>query len=293
MHENTWYHIFFFPFWKPLGVFPLTPPPPPMTPRLHAKPTLRLKINVSKSPKYSHFFLLFFFRSLFLLLFCLHFQSFLNIFTLVYLTCRSFCRAMSQSFPVRHRWVLTLKMETLYVKNCIFLLLLYNSVVMGSVGASPESDSDSDSGCWPGLLDSDSDSHHVDSDSDSHPLDSDSRAELYWVRWNFVAFSTTSLILLNCLQYKNIFVDKNQSIPYFPPHCGIQCSIPSKVCPLRKRLPLSCHKNSSKIFDATKLWKHTIPLTYNTKTLISNISETHCFSPQMRLIAYPDHKTTL
>ena len=36
----------------------------------------------------------------------------------------------------------------------------------------------------------------------------------------------------------------------------------------------------------------TIPLTYNTKTLISNISETHRFSPQMRLIAYPDHKTT-
>ena len=97
---------------------------------------------------------------------------------------------------------------------------------------------------------------------------------------------------LSCLQYKNIIVDKNQSIPYFPPHCGIQCSIPSKVCPLRKRLPLSCHKNSSQIFDATKLWKHTIPLTYNTETLISNISETHRFSPQMRLIAYPDHKTT-
>ena len=98
---------------------------------------------------------------------------------------------------------------------------------------------------------------------------------------------------MSCLQYKNIIVDKNQSIPYFPPHCGIQCSIPSKACPLRKRLPLSCHKNSSQIFDATKCWKHTIPLTYNTKTLISNISETHCFSPQMRLIAYPDHKTTL
>ena len=98
---------------------------------------------------------------------------------------------------------------------------------------------------------------------------------------------------MSCLQHKNIIVDKNQSIPYFLPHCGIQCSIPSKVCPLRKRLPLSCHKNSSQIFDATKLWKHTIPLTYNTKTLISNISETHCFSPQMRLIAYPDHKTTL
>ena len=78
----------------------------------------------------------------------------------------------------------------------------------------------------------------------------------------------------------------------FSPNCGIQCSIPSKICPLRKRLPLSCHKNSSQIFDATKLWKHTIPLTYNTKTLISNISETHRFSPQMRLIAYPDHKTT-
>ena len=60
-----------------------------------------------------------------------------------------------------------------------------------------------------------------------------------------------------------------------------------------KRLPLSCHKNSSQIFDATKIRKHTIPLTYNTKTLISNISETHCFSPQMRLIACPDHKTTL
>ena len=98
---------------------------------------------------------------------------------------------------------------------------------------------------------------------------------------------------LSCLQYKNIIVDKNQSIPYFPPHCGIQCSISSKVCPLRRRLPLSYHKNSSQIFDATKLWKHTIPLTYNTKTLISNISVTHRFSPQMRLIAYPDHKTTL
>ena len=84
---------------------------------------------------------------------------------------------------------------------------------------------------------------------------------------------------LSCLQYKNI-VDKNQSIPYFPPHCGIQCSIPSNVCPLRKRLPLSCHKNSSQIFDVTKLWKHTIPLTYNTKTLISHKSETHRFSPQ-------------
>ena len=57
-----------------------------------------------------------------------------------------------------------------------------------------------------------------------------------------------------------------------------------------KRLPLSCHRNSSQIFDATK---HTIPPTYNTKQLISNISETHRFSPQMRLIAYPDHKTTL
>ena len=98
---------------------------------------------------------------------------------------------------------------------------------------------------------------------------------------------------LSCLQYKNIIVDKNQSIPYSPPHCGIQCSIPSKVCPLPKRLPLSCHKNSSQIFDATKPWKYTIPLTYNTKTLISNISETHRFSPQMGLIAYPDHKTTL
>ena len=98
---------------------------------------------------------------------------------------------------------------------------------------------------------------------------------------------------MSCLQYKHIIVDKNQSIPYFPPHYGIQCSISSKVCPLRKRLPLSCHKNSSQIFDATKLWKHTIPLTYNTKTLISNISETHRFSPQTRLVAYPDHKTTL
>ena len=98
---------------------------------------------------------------------------------------------------------------------------------------------------------------------------------------------------MSCLQYKKIIVDKNQSIPYFPPHCGNQCSTPSKVCPLRKRLPLSCHKNSSQISDATKLWKHTIPLTYKTKTLISNISETHRFSPQMRLIAYPDHKTAL
>ena len=110
-----------------------------------------------------------------------------------------------------------------------------------------------------------------------------------WRRDAFICGVNT----LSCLQYKNIIVDKNQSILYFPPHCGIQCSIPSKVCPRRKRLPLSCHRNSSQIFDATKLWKHTIPLTYNTKTLISNISETHCFSPQMRLIAYPDHKTFL
>ena len=42
----------------------------------------------------------------------------------------------------------------------------------------------------------------------------------------------------------------------------------------------------------TKLWNHTIPLTYNTKTLIWNISETHRFSPQIRLIVYPDYKTT-
>ena len=52
-------------------------------------------------------------------------------------------------------------------------------------------------------------------------------------------------------------------------------------------------KKSSQIFEATKLWKHTIPFTYNKKTLISNISETHRFSPQMRLVVYPDHKTTL
>ena len=97
---------------------------------------------------------------------------------------------------------------------------------------------------------------------------------------------------LSYLQYKNISQQESKH-SIFPPHCGIQCSIPSKECPLRKRLPLPCHKNSSQIFDATKLWKHTIPLTYNTKTLISNISETHRFSPQMRLIAYPDHKTTL
>ena len=33
---------------------------------------------------------------------------------------------------------------------------------------------------------------------------------------------------LSSLQYKHIIVDKNQSIPYFPPHCGIQYGIPSK-----------------------------------------------------------------
>ena len=87
---------------------------------------------------------------------------------------------------------------------------------------------------------------------------------------------------------KNIIVDKNQSIPYFPPHCGIQCSIPSKVCPLRKRLPLSCHKNSWQMFDATKLWKHTIPLTYNTKILISNSGIARAF-PGGRL-AHPDNR---
>ena len=113
-----------------------------------------------------------------------------------------------------------------------------------------------------------------------------------WKKWTWRrdALQIWGVYTLSCLQYKNIIVDKNQSIPYFSPHCGIQCSIPSKVCPLRKRLPLSCHKNSSQIFDATKLWKQTIPLTNNTKTLISNISETHRFSPQMRLITYPDHK---
>ena len=58
-----------------------------------------------------------------------------------------------------------------------------------------------------------------------------------------------------------------------------------------KKIAFVLSKNSSQIFDATKLWKHTIPLTYNTKTLISNISETHHFSPQMKLIAYSDHKT--
>ena len=113
------------------------------------------------------------------------------------------------------------------------------------------------------------------------------------ILWQTEATYRCPLTLLSSLQYKNIIVSKNQSIPYFPPHCGIQCSIPSKVYPLRKRLPLTCHENSSQIFDATNLWKHTVPLTYNTKTLISNISETHRFSPQMRLIAYPDHKTTL
>ena len=99
-----------------------------------------------------------------------------------------------------------------------------------------------------------------------------------------------SVFLYHTIKFYYCRQESKHSI--FSPHCGIQCSIPSKVCPLRKRLPLSCHKNSSQIFDATKLWKHTIPLTYNTKTLISNISETHHFSPQMRLIAYPDHKTT-
>ena len=175
-------------------------PCPPLPPPHGAKPTLKArfeaeKVNVSKSPKCSHYYSsCFFFRSLVLLLFCLQFQSFLNIFTSVYVTCRSFCRAISQSFPAWHSWVLILKLETQYVKNCIFLLLLYNSVVMSSVGASPDSDSDSRVlGLGLGSLDSDSDSHHVDSDSDSHPLDSDSRAESYRVRWNFVTFSTTTL----------------------------------------------------------------------------------------------------
>ena len=110
--------------------------------------------------------------------------------------------------------------------------------------------------------------------------------------WRRDASKFRELILWVACSTKNIIVNKNQSIPYFTPHGGIQCtsSIPSKVCPLRKKLPLSCHKNSSQIFDATKLWKHTIPFTYNTKTLISNISETHRFSPQMNV--YPDHKTT-
>ena len=111
--------------------------------------------------------------------------------------------------------------------------------------------------------------------------------------WRCDASKFGELIIWVACSTKNIIVNKNQSIPYLPPHCGIQCSIQSKVCPLQKRLPLSCHKNSSQIFDATKLWKHTIPLTYNTKILISNISETHRFSPQMRLIVYPDYKTTL
>ena len=112
MHENTLYHIFLiFPFFR--GILPL---PSPMAPLLHAKPDFRLTIYVPKSPKCSHYTShLFFFPSLFLLLFCLHFQSFPNIFKLVYVTCSSFCRAMSQLFPAWHSWVLTLKLETLYV----------------------------------------------------------------------------------------------------------------------------------------------------------------------------------
>ena len=99
--------------------------------------------------------------------------------------------------------------------------------------------------------------------------------------WCLQIWGVNTLI---CLQYKNIICRQESKHSIFSP---------TYVCPLRKRLPLSCNKNNSKIFDATKLWKHTIPFTYNTKTLISNISETHRFSPQMRLITYPDHKTTL
>ena len=111
--------------------------------------------------------------------------------------------------------------------------------------------------------------------------------------WRRDASKFGELILWVACSTKTLLSTKIKAFHISPPHCGIQCSIPSKVCPVQKRQPLSCHKNGSQIFDATKLWKHTIPLTYNTKTLISNISETHRFSPQMRLIAYPDHKTTL
>ena len=111
--------------------------------------------------------------------------------------------------------------------------------------------------------------------------------------WRHDATKFGELILWVACSTKTLLSTRIKAFHIFPPHCGIQCSIPSKVRPHRKRSPLSCHKNSSQVFDATKLWKHTIPLTYNTKTLISNISETHRFSPQMRLIAYPDHKITL
>ena len=109
--------------------------------------------------------------------------------------------------------------------------------------------------------------------------------------WRRDASKFGELILWVACSTKTLLSTRIKAFHIFP-HTVASNVFRQKVCPLRKRLPLSYHKNSSQVFDATKLWKHTVPLNYNTKTLISNISKTHRFSPQRRLIAYPDHKTT-
>ena len=111
--------------------------------------------------------------------------------------------------------------------------------------------------------------------------------------WKRDASKFGELILWVACSTKTLLSTRIKAFHIFPHIVASNVVFHQKYVLLRKRLPLSCHKNSSQIFDATKLWKHTIPLTYNTKTLISNISETHRFSPQMRLTVYPDHKTTL
>ena len=110
--------------------------------------------------------------------------------------------------------------------------------------------------------------------------------------WRRDASKFGGLILWVACSTKTLLLTRIKTFHIFPHTVASNVVFRQKYVLSEKRLPLSCHKNSSQIFDATKLWKHTIPLTYNTKTLISNISETHRFSPQMRLIAYPDHKTT-
>ena len=110
--------------------------------------------------------------------------------------------------------------------------------------------------------------------------------------WRRDASNFGELILWVACSTETLLSTRIKAFHIFPHTVASNVLFRQKYVLSEKRLPLSCHKNSSQIFDATKLWKHTISLTYNTKTLISNISETHRFSSQMRLIAYPDHKIT-
>ena len=111
--------------------------------------------------------------------------------------------------------------------------------------------------------------------------------------WRRDASKFGELILWVACCTKTLLSTRIKAFHIFPHTVASNAAFRQKYVLSEKDCLCPVIKNSSRIFDATKLWKHTIPLTYITKTLISNISETHRFSPQMRLIAYPDHKTTL